>query len=175
MYAPFSSLLKRRSPGISAACFSCLTCAKYSSEMRPAHSMHCSMGLHGLEMSAHFINMRLIRIRFSGDVRTVLIDSPSPLFCNILRIKSNPLARSLCTYSKALWLWNAFSRSYRDQSCYRLSHLMSNRIYRGIMNVSHSSELALNSSFWLQSLPLWQISWASLGKSSNPSMPYLPP
>lgn len=55
-------------------------CAKYSSEMRPAHSIHCSLGLHGLEMSAHFISMRLIRIRFSGDLRTVLIDSPSPLF-----------------------------------------------------------------------------------------------
>lgn len=88
VYARFYLFLQRCSPVMSAALFSGLTCAKYSSEMRPAHSIHCSMGLHGLEMSAHFINIRLIRIRFSGDVRTVLIDSPSPLFCNIRELKA---------------------------------------------------------------------------------------
>lgn len=55
-----------------------LTCAKYSSEMRPAHSIHSSSGLQGLEMSAHFINMRLTRIRFSGDVKMLLTESASP-------------------------------------------------------------------------------------------------
>lgn len=84
------------------------------------------------------------------------------------RIKTNPLARSLRAYSKALSPGNAFSR---DQSCYQIPYSISNQIYRGIMNVSHSSELALNSSFWIQSLSLWQISWTSLGKSSNPPLP----
>lgn len=53
------------------------TCAKYSSEMRPAHSMQSSCGLQGLEMSAHLISIRLTRMRFSGDVRTLLTDSSS--------------------------------------------------------------------------------------------------
>lgn len=42
------------------------TCAKYSSEILPAHSMHRSRGRQGLATSAHLIIMRLIRVWFSG-------------------------------------------------------------------------------------------------------------
>lgn len=55
-----------------------VTCAKYSSEMRPAHSIHSSSGRQGLEMSAHLMSMRFTRIRFSGDVKMPLTDSSSP-------------------------------------------------------------------------------------------------
>lgn len=54
-----------------------VTCAKYSSEIRPAHSIQSSWGRHGLEMSAHLISIRFTRMRFSGDVRTLLTDSSS--------------------------------------------------------------------------------------------------
>lgn len=44
-----------------------LTCAKYSSEIRPAHSMQSSSGLQGFATSAHLINILLISSRFSGE------------------------------------------------------------------------------------------------------------
>jgi len=43
------------------------TCAKYSSEIRPAHSMQSSSGLQGFATSAHLINILLISSRFSGE------------------------------------------------------------------------------------------------------------
>lgn len=44
-----------------------LTCAKYSSEIRPAHSMQSSSGLQGFATSAHLINILFISSRFSGE------------------------------------------------------------------------------------------------------------
>lgn len=43
-----------------------LTCAKYSSEMRAAHSTHSSRARQGLDTSAHLTSMRLTRARLSG-------------------------------------------------------------------------------------------------------------
>lgn len=51
------------------------TWQKYSSEMRAAHSMHCSRGRQGLDTSAHLISIRLIRARFSGVLRAVSMAS----------------------------------------------------------------------------------------------------
>ena len=42
------------------------TCKKYSSDILLAHSMHRSRGRQGLATSAHFISMRLMKVRFSG-------------------------------------------------------------------------------------------------------------
>lgn len=53
------------------------TCAKYSSEILPAHSMHRSRGRHGLATSAHLIIMRLIRIWFSGKFFPIGLHSQS--------------------------------------------------------------------------------------------------
>ena len=43
------------------------TCAKYSSEIRPAHSMQSSSGLQGFATSAHLISILFISRRFSGE------------------------------------------------------------------------------------------------------------
>ena len=53
------------------------TCAKYSSEILPAHSIHRSRGRHGLATSAHLIIMRLIRIWFSGKFFPIGLHSQS--------------------------------------------------------------------------------------------------
>lgn len=53
------------------------TCAKYSSEILPAHSMQRSRGRHGLATSAHLIIMRLIRIWFSGKFFPIGLHSQS--------------------------------------------------------------------------------------------------
>lgn len=58
------------------------TWAKYSSEMRPAHSMQSSRGLQGLATSAHLISIRLINRRFSGELRILACPSQSlPSLC----------------------------------------------------------------------------------------------
>lgn len=54
------------------------TCAKYSSEILPAHSIHRSRGRHGLATSAHLIIMRLIRSWFSGKFFPIGLQSQSP-------------------------------------------------------------------------------------------------
>lgn len=84
------------------------TCAKYSSEMRPAHSIQSSWGLHGLEISAHLISIRLTRIRFSGDVRILLTDSSSLLPWN--QTKKEKISIKKTTTSNIYWKqspWNA--------------------------------------------------------------------
>lgn len=47
--------------------FNAGTCAKYSSEMRPAHSMQSCSGLQGFDTSAHLISILFISRRFSGE------------------------------------------------------------------------------------------------------------
>ncbi len=62
------------------------TWAKYSSEIRPAHSMQSSRGLQGLATSAHLISIRLINRRFSGELWILAWPSQSlPSLCNTCR------------------------------------------------------------------------------------------
>lgn len=53
------------------------TWAKYSSEIRPAHSMQSSRGLQGFATSAHLISIRFISRRFSGEFLMLLWPSQS--------------------------------------------------------------------------------------------------
>lgn len=69
----WSHFQKRSGASLERQC----TCAKYSSEILPAHSMHRSRGRHGLATSAHFIIIRLIRIWFSGKFFPVGLHSQS--------------------------------------------------------------------------------------------------
>ena len=60
-----------------------LTCEKYSSAILSAHSLQSSVGLQGLEISAHLTKIRFMTILFSRlslDVRLV-VEPVSPSTC----------------------------------------------------------------------------------------------
>ena len=52
-----------------------LTCPQYSVAILAAHCLHRGRGRRGLEISAHFISIRLIRVLFSGELRSSRIDT----------------------------------------------------------------------------------------------------
>lgn len=77
------------------------TWAKYSSEMRPAHSMQFSRGLQGLATSAHLISIRLINKRFSGELRILACPSQSlPSLCFTCRSAAVRFHSYICTVWK---------------------------------------------------------------------------
>lgn len=54
------------------------TCAKYSSEIRPAHSTQSRSGLQGFATSAHLINILFMSRRLSGEFLMLAGPPPSP-------------------------------------------------------------------------------------------------